>query len=127
MPKFKLDGLVPYLRKEYGEGLRWVPNYNSETYSYNVHHVRDDARKELQGNQPDYVIHRSLAEYNKRHTEEVYFHLGESNYLVADYERGTAFHGFADDVRGVTTTLEPDIQIRLPTLDETCRGKVAST
>ncbi|MDX1746444.1 MAG: hypothetical protein R3324_10945 [Halobacteriales archaeon] len=124
MPKFRFDGLVAFLRDRYGEDLRWVANYNSESYSYRFHHVRTDLQNDLKGNQLDYVIHRSLAVYNKRHAEEVYFHLGESNYLTVAYEQGTAFHVFLDDKRGVTIMLEPDVQVTIPDAIEEYRAHV---
>jgi hypothetical protein len=74
--------LASHLRTEYGDDLRWVAYYNSRSYTYQVEHLRDDLRNELTENQLDRVIHRSLAVYNKRHAEEVYFHLGESDYLI---------------------------------------------
>jgi hypothetical protein len=114
MRKFQFDGLVDALTEQYGADLRWVANYNSKTYNYRFHHVRDGLKNELTGNQLDYVVHRSLAVYNRQHAEDVYFHLGDSDYLVVDYERGTAFHLFLDDVRGVTVVLEPDVSVTLP-------------
>ena len=119
-----LDELVVFLRDRYGDDLRWVANYNSQTYDYRIHHVRDDLTTELTGNQLDYVIHRSLAVFNKRHSEEVYFHLGESDYLVVHYERGTALHVFLDDERGVTVMLEPEVPFTLPDLVSDCRAHI---
>jgi hypothetical protein len=127
MKKFQFDGLVAFLRDRHGEDLRWVANYNSETYDYRFHHVREDVRNELRGNQLDYVVHRSLAVYNKRHAEEVYFHLGEADHLVVDYERGTAYHLFLDDVRGVTIVLEPDVSVALSEFVGACRARIEPT
>lgn len=125
MQKYDLSGLTSFLRDEYGSDLRWVANYNSKNYDYDIQFVKASLKNELKGNQLDYIIHRSLAVYNKRHTEEVYFHLGESNYLITDYERGTAFHIFLDDTRGVTIMLEPNIPVTLPAFVETCQEKIA--
>ncbi|WP_435333244.1 hypothetical protein [Haloarchaeobius sp. TZWWS8] len=122
MKKFRFDRLVDDLRTQYGDDLRWVANYNSETYEYRVRYVRPDLETELKDNQLDYVIHRSLAVYNKRHAEEVYFHLGEADSLVVQYERGTAYHVFLDDTRGITIMFEPDVSVTLPSFAETCRG-----
>lgn len=124
MAKFDFRGLVEFLREQYGEDLRWVANYNSKTYDYRFHHTRDDIKNDLKGNQLDYVIHRSLAVYNKRHAEDVYFHLGESDHLIVNYERGTAFHLFLDDVRGVTVMLEPSVSITVPEAIEEWRNHV---
>jgi hypothetical protein len=124
MRKFVFDGLVAFLREEYGTDLRWVANYNSKTYEYEFRHVRDDLRDDLTGVQLDHVVHRSIAVYNKRHAEDVYFHLGEANYLVTDYERGTAFHVFLDDVRGVTILLEPHVSVTVPEFVDACRNEI---
>lgn len=124
MPKFKFDKLVQYLRDQYGQDLRWIANYNSETFDYRFHHIRKDLKNDLKGNQLDYVIHRSLAVYNKRHAEEIYFHLGESDYLIVNYERGTAYHLFLDDKRGVTIMLEPDVSVTLPDVIDDCRAHI---
>jgi hypothetical protein len=124
MPKFDIGPLVTVLRDRYGDELRWVANYNSDTYAYRVYHVRADLENELTGNQLDYLIHRSLAVFNKRHSEEVYFHLGESEYLLVHYERGTALHVFLDETRGVTIMLEPDVSLTLPNAVEEFRSHV---
>ncbi len=122
MPKFAYEALVRFLRDRHGRDLRWVANYNSKTYDYRFHHIREDLETELSEHQLDYVVHRSLAVYNKRHAEEVYFHLGASDYLIVSYERGTAVHLFLDDVRGVTIMLEPDVSVTLPDVIDECRG-----
>lgn len=124
MPKFDIGGLVDFLRDGYGEDLRWVANYNSKTYDYHIHHVRKDLKNELKGIQLDHLVHRSLAVYNKRHAENVYFHLGESDYLIVDYERGTAFHLFLDKHRGVTIMLEPHVSVTLPDVIDDWRSKI---
>lgn len=124
MSKYRFDGLVDYLRERHGDDLRWVANYNSDNYGYTFHHIRGNLKAELKGIELDYVIHRSLAVYNKRHAEEVYFHLGDANYLLVDYDRGTAFHVFLDDDRGVTVMLEPDVPVELPTFVEDCRERI---
>ena len=124
MPKPSVDGLVSYLRDRYGDDLRWVADHDSRTYDYRVHHVREDLRNDLTGNQLDHVIHRSLAVYNKRHAEEVYFHLGDADHLSVSYERGMAIHLFLDDTRGLTVMLEPDVPVTLPTMVAECRSKI---
>ena len=124
MAKYDFDDLVSFLRERYGEDLRWIANYNSESYDYEFQHIRNDLKNDLKGNQLDYVIHRSLAVYNKRHTEEVYFHLGESDYLIVNYERGKAFHVFLDDKRGVTIMIEPDVSVSLPEFVDDCRDRI---
>ena len=126
MAKSTFNKLVEYLRNQYGEDLRWVADYNSETYHYRVHHIREDLKNDLKGNQLDHVIHRSLAVYNKRHAEGVYFHLGESDYLIVNYERGTAYHLFLDDTRGVTIMLEPHVSVTLPEMIDDCRTQIES-
>lgn len=124
MAKPNLDALVEYLKETYADDLRWVANYNSKSYDYEFHHVRKNLKNDLKGIQLDYVVHRSLAVYNKRHAEEVYFHLGESDYLIVHYERGTAFHIFLDDDRGVTIMLEPDVSVVLPDFVDECRDRM---
>lgn len=124
MAKFSFDGLVDFLQNAFGEDLRWVANYNSETYDYTFRYIREDLESELKGGELDYVIHRSLAVYNKRHAEEVYFHLGEADHLSVTYDRGTAFHVFLDDKRGVTIMLEPDVPVTLPDFVEECRAEI---
>ncbi|WP_137285384.1 hypothetical protein [Halorussus salinisoli] len=124
MAKFDFDDLVSFLREQYGEDLRWVVNYNSKSYDYRFHHVRKDLEGDLKGIQLDYVIHRSLAVYNKRHAEGVYFHLGESDYLIVNYERGKAIHLFLDDKRGVTIMLEPDVAATLPDFIDACKDRI---
>lgn len=124
MKKFEFGELVAFLSAEFEADLRWVAVYNAETYDYNFRFIRDDLKTELTGNQLDYLIHRSLAVYNKRHAEEVYFHLGEADSLVVDYDRGRAIHVFLDDVRGVTIMVEPDRSIRLPEFSEACRDRI---
>ncbi|WP_440988329.1 hypothetical protein [Haloarchaeobius baliensis] len=124
MQKYSLDRLVPFLENRYGDDLRWVANYNSRTYEYRFHHVRDDLTTEFTGNQLDYLVHRSLAVYNKRHAEEVYFNLGAADSLVVDYEHGTALHVFLDDRRGVTIVVEPTVSVTVPDLVDECREHI---
>ncbi|MDX1746631.1 MAG: hypothetical protein R3324_11890 [Halobacteriales archaeon] len=126
MPKPRLEALVEFLLDRYGEDLRWVATYDTASFDYRFHHIRTDVKDDLKGRQLDHVIHRSLAVYNKRHAEEVYFHLGESDYLIVDYELGTAFHLFLDDRRGVTVMLEPDTELTLPTFVDECRSHLGS-
>ena len=125
MSKYRFDDLAAHLQDEYGEDLRWVANYDSDSYEYEFHHIRDDLDRDLKTHQLDRVIHRSLAVYNKRHAEEVYFHLGDADSLVVDYEKGTAFHLFLDDTRGVTVMLEPDVDVSLTQFDHEWRAKVS--
>lgn len=124
MQKFSFDRLIPFLENRYGDELRWVANYNSRTYEYRFHHIRDDLTTEFTGNQLDYLVHRSLAVYNKRHAEEVYFNLGEADSLVVDYENGTALHVFLDDRRGVTIVVEPTVSVTVPDLVDDCREHI---
>ena len=124
MKKYSLDRLVAFLEERYGDDLRWVANYNSRTYEYRFHHIRDDLTTEFTGNQLDFLVHRSLAVYNKRHAEEVYFNLGEADSLVVDYEHGTALHVFLDDRRGVTIVVEPAVSVTLPDLVDECREHI---
>lgn len=62
--------------------------------------------------------------FNKRHVEEVYFHLGEADYLITNQEKGTAFHIYLGENRGVVIMLEPDVEVSLPGFIEECRNKV---
>ena len=124
MPKFEYDSLTAFLRERFDDDLRWVANFDCESYDYEFHHVRADLRTELTDQQLDYLIHRALAAFSKRDAEEVYFHLGDAEYLLADYERGTALHLFLDDRRGVTIVLEPDATIQLPDFVAECRDRL---
>ncbi|MFD1646810.1 hypothetical protein [Haloarchaeobius litoreus] len=124
MQKFSFDRLVTFLDERYGDDLRWVANYNSRTYEYRFHHVRDDLTTEFTENQLDFLVHRSLAVYNKRHAEEVYFNLGAADSLVVDYENGTALHVFLDDRRGVTIVVEPTVSVTVPDLVDECREHI---
>ncbi|MFB6253073.1 MAG: hypothetical protein ABEI06_00520 [Halobacteriaceae archaeon] len=126
MEKYSFDSLLEYLHETFDSDLRWVANYNAQSYDYKFHHIRADLKNELTGNQLDYVIHRSLAVYNKRHAEEVYFHLGESDFLLVHYDKGSAYHIFLDDRRGVTIMVEPDVTVSVPKFIERCREKIES-
>lgn len=124
MKKYDLTDMVDHLVTAYGDDLRWVANYNSQSFAYKFHFIRDDLKTELTGNQLDYVIHRSLAVYNKRHAEEVYFHLGDAQQLTVQYDHGTAVHLFLDEVRGVTIMVEPDRSLAFPEFVEECRSLI---
>lgn len=77
----------------------------------------------MKGHQLDYVVHRSLASFSRRNAEEMYSHLGEAGYLVSGYERGTAYHVYLGEDRGVVVMLEPDVAVTLPDFVETVREK----
>lgn len=127
MKRYDFEPLVDHLVTTHGDDLRWVANYNSQSFSYEFQFIRNDLKTELTGNQLDYVIHRSLAVYNKRHTEEVYFHLGDAHQLTVNYDKGTAVHVFLDDVRGVTIMVEPDLSLVFPDFVEECRDRIKPT
>lgn len=120
----RFDPLRDHLRETLGEDLRWLASFDAESYDYDFHHVREDLETDLTDRQLDYVVHRSLAVFNKRHVDGIYFNLGESSSLVADYERGRAVHGFLDDRRGFVVTVEPDRDVSLPGFVEECREQL---
>ena len=126
MAKRRFEALADHLRDRYGEDLRWVADFDAGSYEYRFHHVRRDLKNDLKDRQLDYLIHRSLAVYNRRHAEEVYFHLGSADSLVVDYERGTAVHLFLDDRRGVVVMLEPTVPVTLPDFVEEWRGHLGT-
>lgn len=115
--------LDDFLTAEFGDDLRWFAAFDAKSYDYDFFHVREDLRRDLKSHQLDYIIHRSLASFSKRNAEDVYFHLGDADYLVAGYESGTAYHVYLDDRRGLVVMLEPDTAVTLPKFVDTIREK----
>jgi len=124
MPKPRYDNLVTSLRDEFGDGLRWVASFDSDAYSYDVRHIRDDLKSDLSGLDLDTVIHRSMAVFNRDHVEDVYFHLGDATALLVRHEKATAVHLYLSRNRGVVVKLEPDVSFRYPDLLDECLATV---
>jgi hypothetical protein len=120
MPKPRYDNLVTALRDEFGDGLRWVASFDSDAYSYDVRHIRDDLKSDLSGLDLDTVIHRSMAVFNRDHVEDVYFHLGDATALLVRHEKATAVHLYLSRNRGVVVKLEPDVSFRYPDFLDDC-------
>lgn len=120
MPKPQYAALIDWLREEYGDQLRWVASFDSRRHSYSVRYIREDLKTELTTHQFDTIVHRSIAVFNRRHVEDVYFHLGDAEALVARYEEAMAIHLYLSDVTGVVIKLTPDASVTLPDFLETC-------
>jgi hypothetical protein len=108
------DALLDWLREEFGDALRWVASFDSDSFSYIVRHIRDDLRTELTEQQLDMIIHRSMAIYNRRHLEDVYNHLGTARSLVVEHDRAMAVHVYFDGPKGVVVKLAKDASVRTP-------------
>jgi hypothetical protein len=124
MPARKYEALVTWLRGEFGDDLRWVASFDHETFSYTVRYIREDLKTELKEQELDTIVHRSLAVYNRRHVEDVYFHLGDAECLVVQHERATAVHVYLGESRGVVVKLADGATFTMPTFPESCRARL---
>ncbi|MFC4358419.1 hypothetical protein ACFO0N_10755 [Halobium salinum] len=115
---------VDWLREEHDDQLRWVASFNSRSHSYKVQYIREHLETELTGHQPDTIIDRSMAVFNRRHVEDVYSHLGEAECFIARHERAMAVHIYLSDVTGAVVKLEPEASVTLPDFVETCPEKL---
>ncbi|MEA5386272.1 hypothetical protein VB773_09495 [Haloarculaceae archaeon H-GB2-1] len=79
MAKPRYDDLKSFLADRFGDSLRWVASFDSDSYTYNVRWIRDDLKTDLSNFDFDTIVHRSMAVFNRRHVEDVYFHLGDAN------------------------------------------------
>lgn len=118
--KDRFKPLRRHVEERFEGDLRWIAVFDGDDFDYDV---RDDLANELSSRQFDCLIHRSMAVFNRPHVEEVYFHLGPADYLVAGYESGTAYHVYPEDEQGVVM-LEPDVTVELPGFVEEIRSKV---
>jgi hypothetical protein len=111
---------VAFLLERYGDDLRWVASFNTDSYRYAVEYIRDDLRTELSTHQLDVVIHRSIALFNRPAVEEVYTHLGDARSLVLQHERATAVHVYLGGGDGVVIKIRAGNEISLPGLVDDC-------
>jgi len=119
------EALIAFLTDEFGESLRWVATFDSEQYTYKVRHIREDLRTELSGMDLDTIVHRSIAVFNRRHVEDVYFHLGDAQSLLVEHEQALAFHLYLDDRRGVVIKLQTGATVSVPELREECLARLS--
>lgn len=120
MAKPDYDALVAHLTDRFGDALRWVASFDSDRFAYEVRYVRDDLKTELSDHDFDTIVHRSMAVFNRRHVEDVYFHLGDARSLVVEHERATAVHLYLDERRGVVVKVESGESVTMPELREAC-------
>jgi hypothetical protein len=120
MAKPDYDALISFLEERYGDSLRWVASFDSERIDYTVRYIRDDLKTELSGLDFDTIVHRSMVVFNRRHVEDVYFHLGDARTLVAEYDDATAVHLYLDDRRGVVIKIESGAEVSIPAFREAC-------
>jgi hypothetical protein len=106
---------IDWLRDRFGDSLRWVASFDSDSFTYNVRHIREDLTSELSGLDLEYVIHRSMAVYNRDHLEDVYAHLGTAESLVVQHDRAMAVHVYFEGSRGVVVKLDTDATVETPT------------
>jgi|GEM_PF-2031786 len=114
MGKPAYDSLLDWLREEFGDSLRWVASFDSDSFGYNVRYVREDLKTELTNLQLEYVIHRSMAIYNRDHLEDVYAHLGTAESLVVQHDEAMAVHVYFEGSKGVVVKLAKDASVRTP-------------
>ena len=124
MVKPNYDALISYLTNEFGDSLRWVASFDSDHFTYNVRHIREDLKTDLSGLDHDTIVHRSMAVFNRRHVEDVYFHLGNAESLLVEHEQALAFHLYLDDRRGVVVKIETGPSVSIPELRETCLARL---
>jgi hypothetical protein len=114
------DSLVTFLLERYGEYLRWVASFNTDSYRYQVEYIREDLKTELSTHQFDVVVHRSIALFNRPYVEEVYTHLGPAQSLVLQHERATAVHIYLSEVDGVIIKIRSGDGIAVPEFIDEC-------
>lgn len=114
MAKPAYDALLEWLQDRFGDSLRWMASFDSDTFSYDVRHVREDLKTDLTDLQLEYVIHRSMAVYNRDHLEDVYNHLGAARSLVVEHERAMAVHVYFEDASGVVVKLDKNAEVTTP-------------
>jgi hypothetical protein len=116
------DALVTFLTERYDEDLRWVASFNTDSYRYDVHYVREDLKTELSSHDLDVIVHRSVALFNRPYVEEVYTHLGHAQSLVLHHERATAVHVYLSDTDGLIVKIRAGNDIGVPSFIEECLG-----
>lgn len=108
------EALVTSLRDRYGDDLRWVANFHTPSYSYDVKYVRPDLKTELSTRRLDIVIHRTMGLFNRAYVEEVYTHLGHANALVLQHEDATAVHVYLSNTNGFVVKLRAGVPVTVP-------------
>jgi len=124
MAKPDYDALVSFLTDRFGESLRWVASFDSRRFSYDVRYIRDDLKTELSGLDFDTIVHRSMAVFNRRHVEDVYFHLGDAESLLVEHEEAMAVHLYLDDRRGVVVKIGTGAEVTMPAFREACLDRL---
>jgi hypothetical protein len=126
MPKANYEALISFLQEEYGDALRWVASFDSDSMNYDVRYIRDDLKTELSGLDFDTIVHRSMVVFNRRHLEDVYFHLGDAESLVVEYDEAMAVHLYLDDRRGIVIKLQRGADVSIPEFREACLERLES-
>jgi hypothetical protein len=126
MPKANYEALISVLQEEYGDALRWVASFDSDSMNYDVRYIRDDLKTELSGLDFDTIVHRSMVVFNRRHLEDVYFHLGDAESLVVEYDEAMAVHLYLDDRRGIVIKLQRGADVSIPEFREACLERLES-
>ena len=126
MAKPDYDALISFLEERYGDALRWVASFDSDRIEYTVRYIRDDLKTDLSGLDFDTIVHRSMVVFNRRHVEDVYFHLGDARSLVAEYDDAMAVHLYLDDPRGVVIKIENGAEVSMPAFREACLERLES-
>lgn len=125
MAKPNYDALVSFLTERFDDALRWVASFDSHQFTYEVQYIREDLKTDLSGLDFDTIVHRSMAVFNRRHVENVYFHLGDAQSLVVEHEQAMAVHLYLDDRHGVVVKVETGATVSLPELREACLARLA--
>jgi hypothetical protein len=118
------DALVSFLTDRFGDSLRWVASFDSVRFTYDVRYIRDDLRTDLSGLDFDTIVHRSMAVFNRRHVEDVYYHLGDARSLLVEHERAFAVHLYLDERRGVVVKVETGASVSMPEFREECLSRL---
>ncbi|MFW5903504.1 MAG: hypothetical protein ACOCS7_02070 [Halolamina sp.] len=126
MPRPNYGALVSFLQEEYGDALRWVASFDSESMDYDIRYIRDDLKTDLSGFNFDTIVHRSIAIFNRRHVEDVYFHLGDAESLLVEYDEAIAVHLYLDDRRGVVIKIQSGADVSIPEFREACLERLES-
>lgn len=108
------DALTAWLRDRHGDDLRWVADFHTPSYTYDVQYIRDDLKTELSTRQLDIIIHRTMGLFNRAYVEEVYTHLGDAYALVLQHEKATAVHVYLSDMDGFVVKLRSGVPVTLP-------------
>jgi hypothetical protein len=108
------DALVAFLRDRYDDDLRWVADFHTPSYTYDVRYIRDDLKTELSTRRLDIVIHRTMGLFDRAYVEEVYTHLGHARALILQHEKATAVHVYLTDTDGFVVKLRAGVPVTIP-------------